>query len=69
MQTLRRRRNNLRGMVARLERLDGVAAAQAALALLLPAADYGGALDVMEDLEAVLATEEVAGLHAFRCVP
>ena len=54
-------------MVARLERLDSVAAAQAALTLLLPAADYGGALDVMEDLEGVLAREEVAGLHAFRC--
>ena len=68
MQALRRRRDNLGSLVTRLEQLDDVAAAQTALELLVPAADYGGALDVMEDLQAVLAGDEIQGLHAFRCV-
>ena len=55
-------------MVARLEQLDNVAAAQVALELLVPAAEYSGALDVMEDLQALLASDELLGLQAFRCI-
>ena len=53
-------------MAAQLERLDSVAAAQAALELLLPAGDHGGALDVLDDLGALVAAQELHGLHAFR---
>ncbi len=65
-QALARRRDNLARVSAQLERLDGVAAAQAALELLLPAGDHGGALDVLDDLGALIAAQELHGLHAFR---
>ena len=66
-QALAWRRDNLARVAAQLERLDGVAAAQAALELLLPAGDHGGALDVLGDLGALVAAHELHGLHAFRC--
>jgi len=66
-QALAARRQNLGHVAAQLEQLDGVAAAQAALELLLPAGDAGGALDVLADLGALVAAQELQGLHAFRC--
>lgn len=49
--------------------VQDVATAQQAVELLLPQGDYVGALDVLDSLHAMLATQATAGLHAFRRLP
>jgi hypothetical protein len=49
--------------------VEGIAVAQEALELLIPAGDFGGALDVLADLTAAGTPMHVAGLHAFRDLP
>jgi SWI/SNF-related matrix-associated actin-dependent regulator 1 of chromatin subfamily A len=52
-----------------LQVVEGVAAAQEALALLIPAGDFAGALDVLCDLTAADTPMLVSGLQAFRQLP
>ena len=49
--------------------MEGIAAAQEALELLIPAGDFAGALDVLSDLTAAGTPMHVVGLHAFRDLP
>ena len=49
--------------------MEGMAAAQEALQLLIPAGDYAGALDILYDLSSSGAPMAVAALHAFRDLP
>ncbi len=49
--------------------VEGIAAAQEALELLIPAGDFAGALDVLSDLTAAGTPMHVVGLHAFRDLP
>ena len=49
--------------------MEGMAAAQEALQLLIPAGDYAGALDILYDLSTSGAPMAVAALHAFRDLP
>jgi len=52
-----------------LQVVEEIAAAQEALELLIPAGDFGGALDVLADLTAAGRPMHVAGFHAFRHLP
>ena len=49
--------------------MEAVAAAQEALAMLVPAGDYAGALDVLADLQLSSAPAAVQRLAAFQDLP
>lgn len=49
--------------------VEGIAAAQEALGLLIPAGDFAGALDILCDLNTAGTPTLVTGLHAFRQLP
>ncbi|BDA47885.1 probable vacuolar protein sorting-associated protein 54 [Coccomyxa sp. Obi] len=68
-QHLERRRRNLTRVLDHLKVVEGIAAAQEALELLIPAGDFAGALDVLSDLTAAGTPMHVVGLHAFRDLP
>jgi hypothetical protein len=53
----------------RAQVVEGVAAAQEALELLIPAGDYAGALDILADLHASGAPAAVSRLAAFASLP
>eukprot|EP00899_Mesostigma_viride_P016262 jgi/Mesvir1/24637/Mv21946-RA.1 len=66
LQRLWQRRRNLLALHHKLRVVVNVAHAQQALQLLLPAADFAGALDVIDDINKILANNELEGLHCFR---
>ncbi|KAL4854749.1 Histidinol-phosphate aminotransferase 2 [Chlorella vulgaris] len=73
-QRLLRQRANLAATLDVLRTMDGVAQAQGALQGLLPrsggvAADYGGAIDVLEVLQGVLDDETLLALECFKHLP
>jgi hypothetical protein len=68
VQRLERRRSNLLEVLSRLALLENVSQNQLALSLLLPQADFGGALDVLDDLRTTVNSDQLAGLQCFRCV-
>lgn len=49
--------------------VEGIADAQGALGLLIPAGDFAGALDILWDLNSAGTPTLVTGLHAFRQLP
>jgi len=66
MQQLHWRRSNLMALYEKVKVVEGVAQAQADLALLTQAQDFAAALDVVDDIRRVMASGELAGVHCFR---
>ncbi|KAK9833584.1 hypothetical protein WJX81_008635 [Elliptochloris bilobata] len=66
---LRGRRKNLTDALDKVKLLEGVAAAQEALGLLVGTGDLTGALDVLADLRAAAAPAATAGIAALRPLP
>eukprot|EP00249_Psilotum_nudum_P023375 c28850_g1_i1 orf=396-3701(+) len=66
IQSLSQQRDNLLGLHKKLKLMSYVKQALNALDLLVNAADCGGALDVIDDLQHLLESEELVGLHCFR---
>lgn len=63
---LQARRRNARALLALLQALEGVETALGDLGLLLEAADFAAAIDVLEEARRALAVPELAQLHAAR---
>ncbi|XP_038982689.1 vacuolar protein sorting-associated protein 54, chloroplastic [Phoenix dactylifera] len=66
VQELNATRGNLVALQQKLSVILYVSQALSALKLLVAAADCAGALDVTDDLQHLLDTDELAGLHCFR---
>ncbi|XP_073101522.1 vacuolar protein sorting-associated protein 54, chloroplastic isoform X2 [Elaeis guineensis] len=66
VQELNATRGNLVALQQKLSVILYVSQALSALKLLVAAADCAGALDVTDDLQHLLETDELAGLHCFR---
>ncbi|XP_072984180.1 vacuolar protein sorting-associated protein 54, chloroplastic [Typha latifolia] len=66
VQELNATRGNLVALQQKLTVILYVSQALSALKLLVAAADCAGALDVTDDLQHLLDTDELAGLHCFR---
>jgi len=66
VQELNATRGNLVELQQKLTVILYVSQALAALKLLVVAADCAGALDVIDDLQNLLDTDELAGLYCFR---
>ncbi|KAK9830219.1 hypothetical protein WJX72_010418 [[Myrmecia] bisecta] len=69
VQRLQRRRGNLMTVLDKLKVVEGISQSQMALQLLLPQADFAGALDVLDDMRATMEAEDLSGLHCFRHLP
>ncbi|KAJ7546423.1 hypothetical protein O6H91_08G039800 [Diphasiastrum complanatum] len=66
IQNLKIRREHLLGLHQKLKLISYVNQAISALRLLVSAADCAGALDVIDDLQRLIESDELVGLHCFR---
>ncbi|XP_024532479.1 vacuolar protein sorting-associated protein 54, chloroplastic isoform X2 [Selaginella moellendorffii] len=64
--TLSRQRENVLALHDKLKLMTYVNQAVSALRILVATADCGGALDVIDELQQLLVSDELAGMHCFR---